>query len=358
MREQELIDQFRSAFSRFLSEVGGSIRRTVSLPRRGGGVPDMVLETEVKGKRKTLIIEFKAVGQPRYLRQAIMQLKDYAVPAANSYPLIVAPYIVDQSARMMEENGVGYFDLAGNSLLDFDGIYIRSLGNPNPNPGTRQLKSLFKARSSRIVRVMLLGMARSNAQDPSNPWTTQWTLQELARKAEVSLGLAFAVKQKLLDFEFAEQRQSRLVLAKPGELLDEWARNYSPQKNRAVGLYAMFHSLVELEEAFAGSFGPNRYAFTSFSGARRIAPFVRYPVVTTYFRGPIADVKNRLKAKEVPTGANLTVLDPYDEGVFYGSRVIRGAPVVCAVQLYLDLIADKGRGEEAAQAVREQELRF
>jgi hypothetical protein len=381
MTERQLSEQFKCAFPRFLSEIKGSIRKSIDKPRTGQSALDLVLETEIRGKRKTLIIEFKALGQPKYLRQAIMQLKSYAATAPNSYPVIVAPYIVDQSASIMEENGVGYFDLAGNCLLDFDDVFIRSRGNPNPNPITRELKSLFEPRASRVLRVILspppgptktpeYGETRVNIRPVRllPPAEREWTVSGLAGESRVSLGWASAVKQKLLDFEYAKEKYRRVILTKPGELLDAWAKNYSPESNRRIGLYTMQQALYVLEDElarfFAIDFTPSgmailgRYAFTSFSGARRIAPFVRYTSAAVYFSGPLEVIKDRLKAREVPTGANLTVLVPYDEGVYYGWRILRGARVVGPVQLYLDLITDKGRGEEAAQAVREQELKF
>ena len=57
------------------------------------------------------------------------------------------------------------------------------------------------------------------------------------------------------------------------------------------------------------------------------------------------------------TGANFTLPWPFDEGVFYGARTIGQDSVVADVQLYLDLMESKGRGEEAATAILEQKLR-
>ena len=64
----------------------------------------------------------------------------------------------------------------------------------------------------------------------------------------------------------------------------------------------------------------------------------------------------RAELKEVPSGANVSLMIPYDDGVFYGAREVEALRVVCPVQLYLDLKGYKGRGEEAAEAVWKQEL--
>jgi hypothetical protein len=55
--------------------------------------------------------------------------------------------------------------------------------------------------------------------------------------------------------------------------------------------------------------------------------------------------------KEVETGANVMLLGPYDEGVFYGTQVIDDIRIVSPVQIYLDLKSYKGRGEEAAEVL-------
>ena len=67
-------------------------------------------------------------------------------------------------------------------------------------------------------------------------------------------------------------------------------------------------------------------------------------------------LQKALNLKEVTTGPNVTFLRPYDEGVFYGSKSYNGFPVVSPIQLYLDLASHKGRGEEAAQFLFEQEI--
>lgn len=393
--ERELRNRFEPAFSQFLAEVRGAIRRTMT-QRTEKTRPDLVMETEIRGQRKNLVFEFLSVGQPRYIREAVARVKAFARAIPNSHAVIVAPYILDQSARIMQSEGVGFFDLAGNCLLDFDGLFIRSQGHPNPDPATRELKSLFEPRASRVLRFLLSpALLHDSLLKPGGgekppillqpPQDRKWTVEELAELAEVSLGWVSAVKRKLLDFEYAKEEDRRLVATRPGDLLEEWARNYDRRRHLRTALYVPNQalSLVEdelarhliseefaqhIENEFKHAFNVLTdpltgraflpYAFTSFSGAGYIVPFVRHDSATLFFSGPIEEIKKHFSAKEVPSGPNLNILVPHDEGVYFCSRWIRGARVVNAVQLYLDLITDKGRGEEAAQAIREQELKY
>jgi len=57
--------------------------------------------------------------------------------------------------------------------------------------------------------------------------------------------------------------------------------------------------------------------------------------------------------KKVPSGANVELVVPYDEGVFYWTRRRQDLTVVSAVQVYLDLVRDRGRGQEAAETLRD-----
>jgi len=61
--------------------------------------------------------------------------------------------------------------------------------------------------------------------------------------------------------------------------------------------------------------------------------------------------------KKVSSGANVTLLMPYDVGVYYGVTEKEGSSVVSPVQLYLDLTGFKGRGEEAANTIVEEVIK-
>ncbi len=160
--------------------------------------------------------------------------------------------------------------------------------------------------------------------------------------------------------EGAQAVDRRFRLAKPAELLDEWARNYAYTQNELIPLFALTRSVGELEqklEAVCSKRGAP-YAFTAFSAAARRAPFVRYSTAYLYYSGELSVLEKELDLKRVPSGANLVVLVPYDEGVYYGRRPVGRIQVVSDIQAYLDLVTNPARGEEAARALREQTFNF
>jgi hypothetical protein len=99
------------------------------------------------------------------------------------------------------------------------------------------------------------------------------------------------------------------------------------------------------------------YALTGFSAAARFAPMVRSPRVMAYVKNPMDEMIASLGLKEVASGANVTLLEPYDEGVFYGVEVEEGIRLASPVQVYLDLKGLRGLGEEAAGKLFDEVIR-
>jgi hypothetical protein len=111
----------------------------------------------------------------------------------------------------------------------------------------------------------------------------------------------------------------------------------------------------QIAEALSGK--STKYAFTGFSGAARLAPVViGYQRVMVYVEDPDA-VASLLGLKSVSSGANVSLLVPYEQGVFYGTREFDGVLVASPIQIYLDLVGYRGRGVEAAKEIFEQALK-
>lgn len=259
----------------------------------------------------------------------------------------MAPYISDEGFEAGREAGIGLIDLSGNCLLNFEQIYIELRGRPNLFPKLRFPKSIFSPRSSRIIRVLL----NTNRRD--------WSVQDLAEEAQVSLGLVSSIKRKLKDYEFVRERGKLFSLASPEALLNKWSEGYSYNKNKLHDFYS-FDDPRELEIKVAEYCQKNNlaYAFSLFSGAARLAPFSRYNRSFVYLeREGISQIAEALNLKSVTTGPTITIMEPYDEGIFYTSQNIDGLRVANDVQVYLDLKNYKGRGEEAADFLLTQRIR-
>jgi len=280
------------------------------------------------------------------VRARIQSLTARVPKSGRAYGVLGAPHLGPMSQRICREAGVGFLDLAGNCRLVFDQVFIERLGSPKPAVERRALRSLFSPKAGRALRVLLAAPRR------------RWRLQALALEARVSLGLAFKVKQRLLDLEYAAQDSAGIRLSRPEELLRAWSASYVSLKSAALDCYASGDQAAA--ERALGEYcraRPVRYGLALFSGAARLAPVARSQRGFAYVAADPAAVARSLGWTPVPSGANFTLLVPFDEGVWYGTQQVEGDPVVSDVQLFLDLASFKGRGEEAATAILEQRLR-
>ena len=76
-----------------------------------------------------------------------------------------------------------------------------------------------------------------------------------------------------------------------------------------------------------------------------------------YIQESELDIEKSLNIKPVQSGANLMLVIPYDEGVFYNLKEIDNCCVAAPIQVFLDLRNMKNRGEEAAEFLFEQVIR-
>ena len=337
--ERKFVKNFQSLYPMlsFLKELRSSRQKA-----------DFLIEVGIPGKKTAnrFACEIIAEGFPKYLRLAAGQLKTVQQNDKSLYPVIVAPYISDEGRKICREEGIGFFDLSGNCLLAFNGTYIEVKGNPNRFPTERKLTSIFKGKSSRIPRVLLLQPDR------------RWTMRELSKEASLSLGLVFKVITRLEDLDVIVRQDTGVQLTKPADLLDRWRKEYSYRLNDIVSVYSL-NDKIQNEKSIADECRrlDMLYALTLFSGASRVAPFTRYNQTFAFVDDPLL-LAETLSWKPVDSGANILLLKPYDEGVYYGSQQKDRITIASSIQLYLDLYNYKGRGEEQAEFLRSQIIKF
>lgn len=295
---------------------------------------------------KYFLVETKINGQPRFARQAVNQLMiNLREMKEDSYGIFIAPFISPESADICKNNNIGYADFAGNCYISFSNVFIQKEGNPNLYKKEQDLKSLFSPKSERLLRVLL------------NSGSKEWKVAGLSKAADISYGLVSKVKRNLMDREWVESETIGFQLVKPFELLNAWVENYTYRRNNVREYYSLL-GISEIEAAIIASAQQTniRVGLTGFSGGTRIAPAVRYQRVMAYVEDS-DKIAASMELKEVSSGANVLLLDPYDEGVFYGSQLVGNDQIVSPIQIYLDLMSISGRGEEAGEVIMEQVIK-
>ena len=145
--EKDLLKKAQKSISSVLSEVPFvELKGVKASVRIDNKEVDIILNLLVSGKPTKFIVEVKSQGEPRYIRMASAQIKDYLQNFKDTYGIIVAPYISDASRQICKEAGIGCADLAGNAFLSFNKVVI-SL-NKIPGLGKSGILRIDLARST------------------------------------------------------------------------------------------------------------------------------------------------------------------------------------------------------------------
>lgn len=214
------------------------------------------------------------------------------------------------------------------------------------------IKNIFAGKSSRILRVLLL-----------NPSVT-WTTRELSSEANVSLGLASLVTNKLIDMGFLiRDRSIRLRLRNGEELLRRWAAVYN-FRDWPARLYYAEGTVYQIGKKLAWTAEKTglKYAFTGPFATDLLTRYIRPARIHMYITD-VEAIKNIVDALELSIaeiGGNIIFVISDDEAIFYKTtRVIDErigqVNIVSDVQLFLDLHNYTDRAREAAERLLSRE---
>ena len=263
--------------------------------------------------------------------------------------ILVAPYISERTAQICEDNGMGYFDYAGNCWFVGHSIFLSEKGNKNPQPKEQKSVSIFERTS--VVSSCILRELFADV-------TTVWKLKYLAEKVNCSIGQVSKLMNVLVENAWAEKVPGGYRIIDPESLLLEWSKDYGKKEIIAYSCYSLDNVSV-IEERLKNlkkDMGIDSY-LTGLSGGVRYAPVVRYNKVHVYIAPEdIQEAISYLDMKEVNSGSNVVILPLENDSYIKDCRVIGDSAVVSPLQIYLDCMQIKGRGEEMAEAVLRKEI--
>lgn len=310
---------------------------------------DIIVTAHYADKPLTFVIEVKSNGQPRMMQSAALQLKHYIDGQDDDFvPVVMAPYMSALARDVCRREGVGYVDFLGNAHIAVDTIFIDRQVAERPKPERRALRSLFKPKSARILRMLLHDPRRS------------WRVAELAEEAKVSIGHVSTVGSALRERGWAEMGGAGLTLTDPDDLLESWADSYEPPQGKEVRRYSHLQGKALADRLRSLPMSGGRAVLASYSAADWLAPYVRQQ--TTYLYADEAGfnaLASGLDLAPAAKGANVVVRIPDEDGVLDDVvEVSDGIFATSPVQTYLDLMNAGERGQEGAQHLRAKLLEW
>jgi hypothetical protein len=304
---------------------------------------DATLLVETTVGRQRIEIEAKTSGEPRFIREASFVLSDLQRSRPGCYGIVLAPYISPESREILRRQGQGWFDLAGNCLIRFDGVHLEIVKTDfNPFSTKRKQRSIFSPKSGRVLKLLLSEARPLKGID-------------IASRTRVSAAQVSKVREALIDREWAVSDTQGLRISQPAAVLEAWRESKEPPKLLAQGYTLKYgkslDTYIEMLFMKAQTQQYQTLLLAAHSVARRVAPFAR--VSGEYFyvdsRG-LELIQEMLSLEKTEEGANVFIYEPDDDMLTLDAMALKPEPLrgTGLIQTYLDLSSMGERGREAA----------
>ena len=349
LTEAQLLPHLAKLVERVLPP-GWTTQLDQEMPLRAGWHPDAVLRIIAPGgEGVSYLVEAKRSLNPTSVLGALSQLRKYMESNVDRQllPLIFTTFVSPRSKDLLAEQEVSYLDTTGNSRLiaEHPGLYVYTTGAlKDPWPDDQPLRSLKGRGAAKAVRALL-------------DFRPPYGVRDLAKRSGASSPTLSRVIDLLArDAILTRDGKGGVVNLDWAGTIRRWSQDYELRRSNRVYPYLDPRGLGNVEQILREA--DWRYATTGSIAAQRYAPIARTRTVELYV-GDAAAVAALLRLRPAETGANVLLVEPFDDVVFMRTQIRDGLVTVAPTQLAVDLLSGPGRepseGEELLDWMRKNE---
>ena len=295
----------------------------------------LLIVTAPDGSAAALLVEMKSRLSARQASEASSVLassKDDGLAGA----IVFARFVSRMARERLRTAGISYLDRTGNAWISIDrpAVFIERQGaETDPDPPRRGVRSLKGAKAARIVRGLC-------------DWRPPLGVRELGRRTGTNAGYVTRVLSLLQDEDvIVRDDRGEVAEVRWQDLLRRWSMDYSVTgTNRGLQCLAP-RGLSQFRERLSSFAG--RYAVTGQFAVPPEAQVVPGRLLSCYVTSAELTARE-LDLRPTDSGANVILLEPFDELVFERTRQVEGLTTVALTQCVVDLLT--GSGREPAQA--------
>ncbi len=334
---------------RVLREIPGVTTEPTAFTKRR---PDIV----IRAGDVTHVVEVKA--QRLTNAAAARQIVEYAqyLPK-GTHLLLVARTTTEEARRLLEEQGIGVIDAQGNMRVEFPGLFLWTEGRLAPATRERQKEPPVK----------LTGKAGIAAQALLHEPQRKWQVHDLAKAADISVGLAHRIlarleRENLVEVGGAGPKRTRRV-ENPTALLDLWVEEIRDRGVKQLRAFRLARDPRAQAKTLSRALTDAKieHAVTGPAGAARLAPFITAIPVTDIWVAdtvPLNDVAAAAHADVVQEGHNIVLRQAKGDAPLAFRTKVDDVWTADPFRLFHDLRQDPRRGREQADRLRQEVIGF
>jgi len=310
---------------------------SIRVERAEGQCWDFVAEIEVDGTSHRFGVDCK-------LRPAVRDVEKLAAKGASGpSPLLATVKATRSLIEHCKRLGVSCLDLNGRIWLRAKGVLVdreapRGAGRFRTSEAP---VNVFSLKGSRLPRALLSFPGR------------QWRQTELADVTGLSQGLLSRLLKQTSSEGWVTGSRGDWSVTDADGFLDAWKAADVWRKRVTVHQYSALEGDLTRLARRVLEHATGEVAFTQWFAAGLRFPYADVPIVSAYVaESPQRVLAEKLGVREVSSGGKLWLITPKDVGVFQAVRRVDAIPIVCDVQIYLDLLQVGLRGPDQAEALR------
>ena len=299
------------------------------------------------GGKARIAVEFKR----RTNVATAWQLVHEAEARPGTPLLLIADETTTEAREILEQHGVAVIDGLGNAHIELPGLLFHLEGRGR---GHQPRPARLSGKAGLVAQILLLHPDRA------------WQVQDLAKEAHLSLGLAHRVLARLgeegvVTAEGTGRNRVRRV-TNPGALLDLWTEENVERPRRILA-----HLLAQTPQQLIKALGANLgragidHALTGAAAASLVAPFITaVPIVEVWVTATAApeELYDGAQADPVTDGQNIVFLQAKDDTPLAFREKTKDLWLANRFRLYADLRRDPRRGREQAENLRREVIGF
>jgi hypothetical protein len=285
------------------------------------------------------VVEVKRSATAKSIVDAVTQLRLLLEGREGELPLLAAGYLSRRSQEVLKELDVSYVDATGNIRLTATspGLFVEVQGaQKDPWPDDQPLRTLRGRGAGRAVRALV---------DTIPPYG----VRELSARTGVAAPTLSRVID-LLERDAIVTRDSRGGVASVdwAGALRRWSQDYELRRSNTVTSYLEPRGIEALSQRLDDV--PWRYAVTSSLAAQRFAPVAPARIAVLYVDDATSTAET-LDLRSTEAGANVLLVEPFDEVVFERTVKLDGLIVAAPSQVAVDLLTGPGREPAEGEAL-------
>ena len=357
MTKEEIIRCLRKAGDQYAPLTIKSLKEKVRLQVGfGGDQADAVITFSIQdGPSFEALVEIAPVAGPKNIEGKSRQLFDYISKYADPdvIPMIIAPYMRAEQAKILSDRGISWIDLSGNmSVKVSNRIYIERTGKPNRFPDTAPIKKIFQGTSSLVSRALLLKPEGFKSVNDIHNFITDQNLK-------IALSTVSKVLKSLEEELLVTRSESCICVTYPERLLDRLAEGYKNSTERKRRNTYRF-AIGNIQQLSAGITRDCKdYLACGFYAAQIKGLAVTDKI--TIFVKDLEQFIRKAEEKLVSITAdaefgNLIITETDDPGAWFNPDWRMIDSVVNDIELYLEMMVDTPRGPKIAEQLKRRIL--